>query len=136
MTKLFGLFVISIVVLSTSLADEVFTATANTGVQSVGAIIDLEYPGSHLSWYNNFTWYELNGTIYWTGQPTQNSPAIGDSGASFGSSSIASNWSLVNTNWEQGYGYAVMDVDTDHAPGIYAVGNVNCSGAVIWVILL
>lgn len=90
-------------------ADEYFYATANTGTQNAGSVIDIS---------NNWPW----------GNP-------GDPGATFSSGSYASNWVLQSANWGTGVGYATLDIDTNHSPGTYYAGTVNCTGQSIWVVL-
>ncbi len=118
-----------------SYADEVFTATAYTGIQYVGSQIDVAYAGSHLAWINFSAYYIYDGSQWYSGNPPQGNAVISDTGANLDSSGIASDWVLWYANWESGNGYAVLTIDTDNPPGIYAVGTVNCTGGVIWVFL-
>lgn len=138
MKKILKLVIIafSLSLATASYADEIFSATAYTGVHDVGAQIDVAYAGSQLAWINFTTYYWEGNQIWTTGNPPQGVATIGDSDAYINPNSLASNWVLWWANWSSGNGYAVITVDTDNPPGLYAVGTVNCTGAVIWVLLL
>lgn len=129
--------VLALAINASAVADEYFYATAYTGFKSqVSSIVNVTTLGPVFGWYNTYNWYYLmhEGNQYWTGQPAPSDAMPGNPGANI--SGIASNWNLWYANWTNtGDGYATIDIDTDHPPGAYAVGTMNATGAVIWVIL-
>ncbi|MDB6095000.1 MAG: hypothetical protein JWM32_2562 [Verrucomicrobia bacterium] len=117
-----------------SYADEVFTTYAYTGTQTVGSVIDVQVGNSMQDFSFWIYWVGGSPAYTYTGYGPQGWGAPGDSGASL-VSPIATGWSLPFANWGTGYGWALLTIDTNYAPGTYYVGNVNCTGGAIWVIL-